>query len=339
MRVFRGQPGVALAVSSIGHSVADRSARLGAKPDPVVEGMWVELPEGRRLGYAEYGDPRGKPVFYFHGLPGSRLEARLLAPAAAALGIRLIAVDRPGYGRSDPQPARRLADWPGDVAALADALAIDRFYLIGVSGGGPYALACACDLAPRVRAAAVVCGLGPVGEAALRRSMRGLARIGVTLASRWPATLAPLLGGPFHLLVEGSPQWVLKLIAWAGSRPDRAVLARPEVRAILGASLREAFRQGSGGAVADLVAAVADWRLTDGAPPVPVRFWHGAADAVVPLEHSRVLAARLAGARLQVLAREGHYSLPILCGHRILRDLLEAPAADEGEAARRLAPL
>lgn len=291
-----------------------------------VEVLRLGLPAGRQLGYAEYGDPRGRPVFYCHGLPGSRLEARLLAPAAGALGIRLIAADRPGYGQSDPQPGRRLTDWPGDVAALAAALAIDRFHVIGVSGGGPYALACARQLAPRVRAAAIVGGLGPVGEAELRRRLRGLARIGVALAARRPAALAPLLGAPIHGLVKRSPRLVLLLIAWTGSRPDRAVLARSEVRAVLGASLREAFRQGSRGAVADLVAAVADWDLAEVSPVVPLQFWHGAADAVVPLEHSRALAARLAGARLQVLAQEGHYSLPIRHGYRILQDLLAAPA-------------
>ena len=125
----------------------------------------IRLADGRRLGYAEYGDPEGKPLFYCHGFPASRLEAALLDPSARKAGVRVVAADRPGCGLSDFQPDRRIGDWPGDVVELAGALGIDRFAVVGVSGGGPYALACARKIPQRLTAAAVVCGLGPVGEA------------------------------------------------------------------------------------------------------------------------------------------------------------------------------
>src|SRR5215510_3131644 len=103
--------------------------------------QFVDLPDGRRLAYAEYGDPQGHPTFYFHGLPGSRLEAVLAAESAAQAGIRLVASDRPGVGGSDPQPRRTLLDWPADVVQLADRIGVARFSIIGVSGGAPYAAA------------------------------------------------------------------------------------------------------------------------------------------------------------------------------------------------------
>jgi pimeloyl-ACP methyl ester carboxylesterase len=100
----------------------------------------IKLGDGRALAYAEYGDPVGRPVFYFHGFPGSRLEAALADSAASSVSMRLVAVDRPGYGRSDFKPRRRILDWPEDVSELARELAIDRFSVLGVSGGGPYGI-------------------------------------------------------------------------------------------------------------------------------------------------------------------------------------------------------
>src|SRR5438552_17010722 len=101
----------------------------------------ITLRDGRRLGYAEYGDPAGVAVFYFHGTPGSRLEGTIADEAAKRLRVRLIAIDRPGVGLSTFKPRRKLRDWPADVIALADALGIDRFAIVGLSGGGPHALA------------------------------------------------------------------------------------------------------------------------------------------------------------------------------------------------------
>src|SRR5688572_7771596 len=102
----------------------------------------VRLRDGRTLAYAEYGTPQGRPLFWFHGTPGSRLQY-IEFPESADLGLRVIAVDRPGCGLSDRKAGRTVAEWPADVAELADALGVDRYYVAGASGGGPYSLACA----------------------------------------------------------------------------------------------------------------------------------------------------------------------------------------------------
>ena len=120
------------------------------------------LNDGRRLGYLLCGDPKGKPVLCFHGYPGSRLDFRWLHEEAAKRGLKLIAADRPGIGLSDPLPDRSLTDFGGDMEELMARLRLKRPVVMGVSGGGPYALACLCRLQEKVRAGVVVCGLGPM---------------------------------------------------------------------------------------------------------------------------------------------------------------------------------
>lgn len=124
----------------------------------------LSLPDGRKLAYSEYGDSHGKPVIYFHGFPGSRVEGLLMDAVAKRLGLRIVAPDRPGFGRSDFQAGRRLSGWQKDVASLADALSFERFSVLGISGGGPYVLACAEQLAERIDKASIVCGLGPAKQ-------------------------------------------------------------------------------------------------------------------------------------------------------------------------------
>ena len=130
----------------------------------------ITLPGGRRLAYAESGDAQGTAVIFFHGGPGSTLPMQPDEGAiAASLGIRLITVERPGYGGSDPHPGRRLLDWPSDVRALVDHLGIARFSLIGFSAGSPYALACAARLAERLNRVVIVGGSGPMYRPDVRR--------------------------------------------------------------------------------------------------------------------------------------------------------------------------
>jgi pimeloyl-ACP methyl ester carboxylesterase len=123
----------------------------------------ISLPDGRYLGFAEYGAPAGKTLLYFHGHPGARYEARFLADSACRANMRLIGIDRPGMGLSTYQSGRQLVDWPGDVAALADRLGLERFAVVGFSGGGPYALACAHSIPERLISCGVISGTCPTG--------------------------------------------------------------------------------------------------------------------------------------------------------------------------------
>ncbi len=154
-------------------------------------GTTIPLSDGRSLAYAEYGDPRGRPVFFFHGTPGSRFF-RPADEITRNMGVRLITADRPGYGLSTFQPGRRILDWPSDITQLADHLGINRFAVAGHSGGGPYVLACAAALPERVSAAALVAAAGPVDASAATLGMSQVNKLGFTFGryAPWPVLQA-----------------------------------------------------------------------------------------------------------------------------------------------------
>jgi pimeloyl-ACP methyl ester carboxylesterase len=146
--------------------------------------MVMVLPDGRELAWLEVGDPKGPAVIVFHGTPGSRLQVSFDEEPITAAGVRFIAVDRPGYGHSSYQPARRLTDWVSDVSCLADHLNIEKFSVVGISGGGPQAAVCARFLADRVLSAAIVSGVGPLAENRTEDGMMGFNRLIVRLARK-----------------------------------------------------------------------------------------------------------------------------------------------------------
>ena len=151
----------------------------------------ITLRDGRSLGYGEFGHPDGKPVFLFHSWLGSRLDAKFLDESAAKAGIRAIGIDRPGMGLSDFQFGRQILDWPEDVIQLADQLGIEQFAVSGVSGGGPYAAACAYKIPQRMTACHIIAGLGPIslGTEGMNTNNRAL----FFLAQRLPWLLRPVL--------------------------------------------------------------------------------------------------------------------------------------------------
>lgn len=279
------------------------------------------LPDGRRLAYAEYGVLGGAPVVYCHGFPSSRLESRLAHAAAVEAHLRLIAPDRPGFGRSDRRPGRRLVDWPQDVAALLRDLAVERYRVLGVSGGAPYALACAVAHAQRVDGVTLVGGLGPMDEPGLAREMPWHARLARTLVRRSPA-LARLF---FALLVAGlrlAGPVLLALFVRQLSAADRAALGDASVRQALLESFREAARQGAPAWVDDFSILVRPWGFGLSRVHVPVQLWHGGQDRVVaPAVALRVAKELAAHCHPHILPREGHYSLPLRHAHDILRAL------------------
>lgn len=270
-----------------------------------------KLGDGRTLGYAEYGDPAGKPLIYCHGFPASRLEGRMIAPAAERQQVRVISVDRPGYGLSDFQPERRLNDWPDDICALSDALSIQRFAVLGISGGGPYALACAWKVPMRLTAVGVVCGLGPVYEPWAIQEMKWPARLGFETARRARWLLPAVYGGIVARIMRWRPATIQALVASAAPKVDRKVLQRPEIQDIFVTCARDALRQGPRGALWDFVLYAHYWGFQLQDIDLPVHLWQGEADATVPPSHMRHQAKVLPNGRARFLADEGHFSLPI----------------------------
>ena len=284
--------------------------------------LTLQLPDQRQLGYALYGSLTGRPVLYFHGLPGSRLEASLLDATARAIGLCIIAVDRPGFGLSDHQPTRRLLDWPDDIHQLVTTLAIEHFGVIAVSGGAPWALACACRLPEQLASLAIVGGLGPLHEAALRKALRPMARLAFHLANISPSASAQLIGRPLYRLRARSRR-VIRLLAQTNRDPDKTILKQQAVADALSASFSEAFRRGPEGLMQELQADRAAWGFDLGAINRPVRLWHGDADQVVGPAHSEYLQAQLPDASLSIVPAEGHYSLPLNFTRQILMALAQ----------------
>lgn len=283
------------------------------------------LSDGLRVSYARYGKTGGAPAFYFHGLPGSRREAALLHQACHAANVDLVAPERPGYGMSDlslsADPGERHRRWTEVIAALADHLAFDRFYVIAISGGAPYALACASTLPGRVRATSICCGLGDIRQPDLRAVMGIISRAGFFMAEQEPALLKLIYGNVAIAAARIAPGLAVDVMCWLNRKVDRIALQPPLIKAIFTDNLREAFRQGAGGGIADMQAATVGWSFE--LPRIaPLQLWHGDRDSVVPHKHSEWLAQQVPAARLRIIAGEGHFSLPVRYATDIVQTLV-----------------
>lgn len=277
----------------------------GALDDIGPEHQTLRLRDGRTLGYAEYGAAGGIPVFVFHGSPGARLQVRPAHAPARARGIRIIAPDRPGLGLSTRLAGRRVTDWPHDVRALADALGLERFAVVGISGGGPYAAACAWRLPGHIVRAGIVSGVAADGSE-LGDGLRHPERLMLNLVLKTPWLIRPLMAAgavPSRRL----PERIFERVRALSPPVDRAILRRPEVAACLIAGLREAFRNGGQGTADDLLLLARPWTFRAEEIRVPVRLWHGDADAVVPVSMGRHLAEAIPHCRAEFIAGGGHF--------------------------------
>lgn len=285
-------------------------------------GETLRLEDGRLLGYAVYGDPEGWPIFYFHGFPGSRLEAQLADRVAARMGIRLIALDRPGFGLSDFKPRRTIFEWPDDVVKIADALRINRFATIGVSGGGPYAAACALKIPQRLTAVAIVCGLGPLDTPNGTDRMVRTNHLIFFLGRRLP-WLAKISLWRIAYQVRRNPEGTLRRMIVALPDPDKAVLARPEVKTAMKDNVVEAFRGGSRGAACELLLYTRPWGFLLEDIATRVNLWHGEQDVSVPPTMGQYQARTIPNCRAIFCPGEGHFSLVINHMEEVLSGLLE----------------
>lgn len=268
----------------------------------------VELPDGRALGWAEFGCPGGDAVLWFHGTPGARLQ---VPPEAAsegtARGIRIITVERPGFGRSTPHAYDDLRGWARDVETFADRRGVERFAAVGLSGGGPYVLACAHELADRMVAGAVLGGLGPVRGPDAPPGYTRLLGLGRGVLDR---TRAPL-GAAFSRFLQ-SLRPVADQALWLymnlGPPSDRPVFARPEMQEMFKTDILTGLAGGMSGPVYDVALFARDWGFSLRDVEVPIRFWQGDADLIVPFHHGPHQAALVRNGRLYVRPGEGHFA-------------------------------
>ena len=278
----------------------------------------VRTADGRRLSVEVFGDHDGTPVFLLHGTPGSRLGPRPRGQVLHRLGIRLIAFDRPGYGRSDRLRGRRVAEAAADVSAIAEMLGLKRFAVIGRSGGGPHALACAALLPDRITRAAVLVGLAPHGAEGLDW-FDGMAQSNVlefTAAANGYDGIAARLKATADT-IRANPASLIDSLLTELPAPDRRVVSDSGIRSMLVETYAEALRTSAYGWIDDALAFCSPWGFDPAAITVPVLLWHGASDVFSPASHARWLAARIPEATVLVQAGAAHFGaldvLPDVC--------------------------
>lgn len=269
----------------------------------------IQLSKNLSISYASYGDPDGKPAFYFHGLPGSRYEGEFLHRACQEYEINLIAPDRFGYGQSSPLHGNRYLNWADGVRELADKLGFGGFYIFAHSGGAPYALGCASLLKKRVIATGICGGLGSLVHPELRAPMQTFARLAILLAGYSPRLLSMSYGFGATLAARYFSGKTIDLLGVINGEPDKSTMAYPEIRSLLIRNFQCAFTQKARGAIDDLIAANVAWpfELTE---IKRLYLWAGDRDRVVPASHSQWIKQQVPHALLEIVANQGHFSLP-----------------------------
>jgi pimeloyl-ACP methyl ester carboxylesterase len=275
------------------------SGDRGRGKDAGVASEAITLPDGRRLKWHEFGDPGGSPVIYTAGTPVSGLGGSSYDETARAAGLRWISPDKPGYGGSDYQRKRSLISWADDLAALAGHLGLDRYALAGESGGGPFTLAAAHQLAGRVSVAALIASGGPFGPAE-QAGMTARNRVMYWLARNAPALNTVRVAAIRRTVAPARRERNLQRELAATPRAAHAAL-RIEYEAAA-----DAVRQGTRATVQELALIKRPWPFPLSEVKTPVHLWHGALDPKVPITFTRRLARELPDATLHVSDSSGH---------------------------------
>jgi pimeloyl-ACP methyl ester carboxylesterase len=285
---------------------------IAAANAPVTEEPYAtaRLRDGRRLGYLEVGDAAGPVVIHCHGSGSSRLEALFFEAAATELAVRLIPVDRPGVGRSDPHAYENVAAWADDIGDLADQLDIATFAVQGLSNGGAYALACAARMPDRVTACGLISSIGPA-DLILQHGAPFMRAAG-WFARRFPGAFEAYVRAVVpdtRPTASDAEKQIQAMRRWM-SKADRMALEDPRPRGVLARALAEHRAQGAVGGRYEVVAGLRPWGF--GLADVRVQrllLWHGAQDRIVPCRLARALAEALPQCEAVFFPAEGHFSL------------------------------
>ncbi|MGA8329230.1 MAG: alpha/beta hydrolase [Mycobacterium sp.] len=289
---------------------------------PKLEGN-IAVGDDRQLGFAEFGDPQGRAMFWLHGTPGARRQIPTEARVYAGENhIRLIGIDRPGIGASTPYQYDAIIDFADDLRTVADTLGIDKMAVIGLSGGGPYALACGAAMPDRVVAVGVLGGVAPtIGADAISG--------GVVALASWVAPLLRVAGLPIRWaavalirMVRPFAEPAVYMYARISPEGDRRLLVRPEFKAMFLDDLLNGSRKQLSAPFADVIVFAKDWGFRLDEVKIPVRWWHGDADHIVPFAHGQHVVSKLPDAELITLSGESHLA-GLGFAEQILRTMTE----------------
>ncbi len=263
----------------------------------------IKLKDGRTLGFAEFGNPKGYPVFYFHGWPVSRLSGRITDYSAKELNLRVIAPDRPGIGLSDFKENRKILDWASDILELADYLNLKKFAVLGQSGGGPYAASVAFKIPERISKVGILVGLGPTYIPGLLEGMSWYNKVGWKNYSRVPF-LAELATLSHYFVTKFSLGFLLPLSF--GAKSDKQVLRSNKSQTRLLESKKEVFRNGTQGATLELKLFTSDWGFDLSQIKPEVFLFYGTQDKNVPIIMGRYFKSKIRNSHLIEYPNEGH---------------------------------
>lgn len=265
------------------------------------------LRDGRRLAFTVTGPTDGAPVLYCHGAIGTPVEATIdLQRIAHNVGVRYIAPSRPGVGGSDPQPGRTILDFADDVAALADSLALERFSVVGVSAGGPYALGIAHQLGERVRRVAVCSALAPFWPTHRTPGVQRRIRLPLAAVAGAPRLVCGL-GDRVLPILARHPELITSVIAAHAAPAERDRLAATDERTAVSNCFLDAACTGVSGLVEDFLTYARGWDFDPRDVISEVHLWHGGGDPLVPVEQALQLAADLPNCRVFLDPDEGHH--------------------------------
>jgi len=266
---------------------------------------YLKLPDGRQLCYAEFGDPKGQPIFVFHGNPNSRLLWGVIPGSPFLPHVRLIAPDRPGFGQTDfKKDITTLQNWPNDIAVLADSLGIKKFAVFGPSGGGPYALSCAWKIPERLTSVGIFASVGPFVPETDKN-------IAAPVRMMWAN--APKLPGLFKLqmklfswLARKYPKLYIKMILKEFSETDRKVYERLNIAELIQVDRNEGYRQGGIGTWYDAIIP-GNWPIPLNEIKTKVYLWQGEEDISVPLSMGQYMAEKLPNCEAEFIKGVGHF--------------------------------
>jgi len=277
---------------------------------------------GARVAVSEYGDPAGAPVFFFHGWPSSRTMAELADEAGRDLGLRIISPDRPGIRDSAFQPDRRLVDWPPLLKGIADQLQVDRFRILAISGGAPYAYVAGWMMPDRVERIAVASGAPPLDELTELDGLLPIHRRMLRLRQSQPSLLRALFHIARPFVAWRMPIRIRPLLLKFLQPCDASVLRESRAFDICFESARAAWRSSAVGVMTDAEIYATPWGFDLEEVTVPIALWHGTKDRTFAPKLAKDVARRLPNCEYHLIEGAGHYSLPIRNIREILRDLI-----------------
>ncbi|AZV54814.1 alpha/beta hydrolase [Bacillus pumilus] len=281
----------------------------------------IHLQDGRHIGLCEYGDLEGFPVFFFHGTPGSRVMFLDDDPISKELGVRLICLDRPGFGLSTPQPDRTILDWAKDVLEVADHLGIHHFSVMGVSGGGAFAAGCAYQLPNRVLSAALISSTTPFQDGKPPKSMLKENKLAFFLSKKFPWLLKASYRSQ-KKMIEKKPEKFKKL-AKNGNKHlhpwDRQFLQTDEQLEMMMMHLHEATRQSVDECIHEPYLLSQPWAFDMKDIQIPVDVWHGKEDTMAPFVEIEKMAPTIPNVKTYYIDQAGHFLTDV---DDIWRDIL-----------------